>query len=451
MTVRATRPSTLEWLDSLPLDWDERELGRETWVRARLGWKGLTAEEYVDDGIPLLATPDIKQAKIDFERANKISAERYEESPEIMLSNGDVLLTKDGSTIGTVNVVRDLPGPATVNGSIAVLTPIGDLDGRYLYWFIASRYAQATFDRLRGGMGVPHLFQRDINRIRIPFPPKSEQRAVADFLDRETAQIDTLIAEQQRLTDLLTERRASLVDAVLTYGPNRDSETIPTTNPWLPRLPADWRAISVRRVLSFGPANGVSPASSGTEDLVRSLSIGAVRHGRVSCSVDVTKLVDRAKISDVDELRLRPGDILLVRGNGNVDLVARAGLVGSEFEDNEYIYPDLLIRVRTSAAMRPDFFVWACNATATRVQVRALARTAVGTFKVSGGDVRSLTLPLPPLHQQSQIVAYLGEHTAKINAVIAESERLIELARERRAALITAAVTGQIDVSGAAA
>ncbi len=145
-------------------------------------------------------------------------------------------------------------------------------------------------------------------------------------------------------------------------------------------------------------------------------------------------------------LRLHPGDILLVRGNGNVDLVARAGIVGPEFAAAEYIYPDLLIRIRVNSSMLPEFFVWACNASATRAQVRAQARTAVGTFKVAGGDVRSLVLPLPPLDEQRVIVAHLDEQTAKIDRLIAETERFIELARERRAALITAAVTGQIDV-----
>jgi type I restriction enzyme S subunit len=160
---------------------------------------------------------------------------------------------------------------------------------------------------------------------------------------------------------------------------------------------------------------------------------------------DVTKFVDRAAVPRLNDLRLRAGDILLVRGNGNVNLVGRAGLVGSEFDNEEYIYPDLLIRLRVGALMLPEFFVWAFNSAATRAQIETRARTAVGTYKVAASDVRAIVLPLPPLMEQARIVTYLDEQTAKIDSLIAETEKFIELARERRAALITAAVTGQID------
>jgi type I restriction enzyme, S subunit len=96
--------------------------------------------------------------------------------------------------------------------------------------------------------------------------------------------------------------------------------------------------------------------------------------------------------------------------------------------------------------MLPKFFVWAFNSAATRAQIETRARTAVGTYKVAAGDVRAIVLPLPPFSEQARIVAYLDGQIAKIDMLIAETERFIELARERRSALITAAVTGQIDV-----
>ncbi|MEK4242422.1 hypothetical protein NYE39_10515 [Janibacter sp. FSL W8-0316] len=278
----------------------------------------------------------------------------------------------------------------------------------------------------------------------ILLPPIDEQRDIADYLDRETARIGMLIEEQQRLIAMLRERRTALVDSTLTQGLDVE-ELRATGNTWLPDLPASWRVTRAKHVLSYGPQNGISPQAGDSDD-TKSLSLGAIREGRVNMHSDVTKYVDGAEISDLEDYSLHSGDILLVRGNGNIDLVGRAGLVGPEFSACTYIYPDLLIRVRTSASMLPDFFVWACNANATRAQVRANARTAVGTFKVAGGDVRSLVLPLPPLETQAAIVAHLKEQTAKIDHLIMETERFIELSRERRSALITAAVTGQIDV-----
>lgn len=101
------KDSGVEWLGEVPEHWNISRLGFEAWVRARLGWKGLKAEEYVDGGFAFLSTPNIKGQTIDFEHVNYINQQRYDESPEIKLSVGDVLLAKDGSTLGTVNVVRN--------------------------------------------------------------------------------------------------------------------------------------------------------------------------------------------------------------------------------------------------------------------------------------------------------------------------------------------------------
>lgn len=141
--------SNIKGLGRLPSHWKVSRLGYEAWVRARLGWKGLKAEEYVEDGFAFLSTPNIKGREIDFTNVNFITQARYDESPEIKLSQKDVLLAKDGSTLGTVNVVRHLPRPATVNSSIAVITPRGELNGVFLYYLFQSEFLQNTIQSLR--------------------------------------------------------------------------------------------------------------------------------------------------------------------------------------------------------------------------------------------------------------------------------------------------------------
>lgn len=209
------KDSGKDLLGILPAHWSITRLGYESWVRARLGWKGLKADEYVDDGYILLATPNIKGHQIDFENVNCINEFRYEESPEIMLRVGDVLLAKDGSTLGTVNIVRSLPRPATVNSSIAVITPSGRLLGTYLYYLFQSFYMEHTIQRIKDGMGVPHLFQEDLNKFYIPLPTRDEQSAIVAFLDEETFKIDKLIAYAQQAIDLLKERRSAIISAAV--------------------------------------------------------------------------------------------------------------------------------------------------------------------------------------------------------------------------------------------
>ncbi|CAI3596627.1 MAG: restriction endonuclease subunit S [Clostridium neonatale] len=205
------KDSGVEWIGEIPEHWTISRFCFETWVRARLGWKGLKADEYVDDGYIFLATPNIKNKDIDFENVNYINKFRYDESPEIKLSVGDVLLTKDGSTLGTVNVIRELPKEATVNSSIAVITPGNNICGIFLMYYIKGDYIQTIINNKKDGMGVPHLFQKDINKMNLICPPLNEQQQIADYLDKKCSAIDKLISSKEKLIDKLTEYKKSLI------------------------------------------------------------------------------------------------------------------------------------------------------------------------------------------------------------------------------------------------
>ena len=162
----------IDWIDVLPPTWNAKRLGSLAKVKARLGWKGLKAEEYVDAGYIFLSTPNLKGDDIDFENVNFITKERYEESPEIMLREGDVLIVKDGATLGIVALVKSLPAPATVNGSAAVIRTNGECRSRFLFHWLSSRGIQQLIEKMKGGMGVPHLFQSDLRRFPVALPDR---------------------------------------------------------------------------------------------------------------------------------------------------------------------------------------------------------------------------------------------------------------------------------------
>jgi type I restriction enzyme, S subunit len=192
------------------MTWKRTRVDRVATVNARIGWKALTAVEYQLEGYTFLSTPNIKSESIDFDNVNYISEYRYQESPELKLQPGDVLLAKDGNTLGITNIVRELPKPATVNGSIAVLRAF-DIEPRFLRYSLASTATQDLIDSIKGGMGVPHLFQWDIKRLPVALPPLDEQRRIADFLDAETGRVDQLMANQLQLLELLEERANSRI------------------------------------------------------------------------------------------------------------------------------------------------------------------------------------------------------------------------------------------------
>ena len=414
--------SGVEWLDRLPNDWTVVSIGRECWVRARLGWKGLKADEYVDDGgYPMLSTPDIKGRDIGFQSAARITKARFDESPEIKLQVDDVLLTKDGSTIGTANIVRDLPEPTTLNGSIALLTPSRKLDGRYLYYVIVSQYAQAVFDRLRGGAGVPHLFQRDINRIRIPLPPLNEQCAIADFLDYETAQIDTLVARQEEFIGLLQERRLGTIRAATGWGRS---------------IPVGWTKVRLSHLFK-ATGSGTTPTNEDILDSVAGdvawVTTSELRERQIEST---QRAVSFSTVERYSALKVYPAGTLLVAMYGAT--IGRTGFLAVPAATNQACCA-LVGPVGASA----EFVEYSLIAAREWLLLEA---SGGGQPNINQDKIRAFRIPVPSFAEQREIVTHIKEQVTRIDALIAKAEGHIALAKERRAALITAAVTGQIDV-----
>lgn len=213
------KDSGVEGLGKIPTDWKLMKFKYIIRIKARLGWKGLKASEYVDkSNYGFLSTPNIKRPKIDFSKAYFITERRYFESPEIMLEKDDVLLVKDGSTLGIVNIVKELPFQCTVNSSIAVLRIINKeaLNADYLHLFLKSEYMQKVIALKKGGMGVPHLFQSDIKNFILTIPEIKEQEEIVNHTYIQTKKINAAITLKQQEIARLKEYKTVLIDAAVT-------------------------------------------------------------------------------------------------------------------------------------------------------------------------------------------------------------------------------------------
>lgn len=213
---REMKDSGVEWVSYIPVDWNTIKLKYCTYIRARLGWRALKADEYVESGFPFLSAFNIVNNALHFTNLNYINQFRYDESPEIQLKVGDVLLVKDGAGIGKCAIVENMPTPSTVNGSIAVISSTSFITPKYLYYYFLSEMFQQHIDLLKDGMGVPHLFQSDLKEIKIAFPSKDEQKEIADYLDAKCAEIDRLIAKKEQLVKELEGYKKSLIYEVVT-------------------------------------------------------------------------------------------------------------------------------------------------------------------------------------------------------------------------------------------
>lgn len=195
-----------------PSHWKTTKLCYECYIRARLGWRGLKADEYVDEGYAFISAFNIQNGKLVWTPLNYITKERFDESPEIKLHSGDVLIVKDGAGVGKCARVDDLPmGGTAPNSSIAVITPSKNLDYRYVCYYLQSAVFNNFVLLLYNGMGVPHLTQEVMSKIKILVPPLKEQMVISDYLDAKCTEIDAVVETKKSQLATLDEYKKSLI------------------------------------------------------------------------------------------------------------------------------------------------------------------------------------------------------------------------------------------------
>lgn len=430
--------TTVDTVVTHPVGWTTEPLKRSTYIKARVGWKGLTSDEFEESSHAYLVTgTDFEGRFIDWSKCYQVSQDRYEDDPYIQLRNGDLLITKDG-TIGKLAQVKGLDKPACLNSGIFVLRPRAKYSAEFLFWVLSSEIFDRFVDLESYGSTINHLYQNVFSRFTFSFPRIHEQEAIASFLDRETAQIDAMIDAQQRLIDLLDERRLSLIERVSTCGRlDAHREVAVLGEVWLRELPAEWEFVPLG--YHFDVTLG-KMLDAGREDRAGDLVLPYLRAANLQDSgLDLSTINEMPySAREARDLDLRRGDLLVVEG----------GAIG------------------TTVLLAENMPGWSFQKTVNRVRSRGEASTAYlqyllrilrdrGVFDMiankstiphlTAEKLRAVRVPIPSAEEQVEIVRFLDDAVKQVESLRAQAVRSISLLRERRAAVITAAVTGRLD------
>jgi type I restriction enzyme S subunit len=433
---QAYKDSGVEWLGEIPEYWTLSRIKEKGSVRGRVGWKALKADEYVDEGYIFLSTPNIKEKDIDFENVNYITYERYIESPEIMLQEEDILLTKDGSTLGTTNIVTSLPREATVNSSIAVLRFKKQVFKKYLYYQILSDFIQNKISLKKSGMGVPHLFQRDINNFFILIPPIVEQKAIAHYLDTKTAQIDRKIDLLTQKATLYSNLKQSLINETVTRGLDKSVPMKDSGIEWIGEVPKHWR---IARLKDIGTS--IIGITYSPEDVIES-RIGSLLVLR-SSNIQNSQLCLRDTVYVNKEINpkqiVRKGDILICSRNGSRALIGKNICIDERTEGQTF---GAFMTVYRTKYFR--FISYFFNSQIFESQSGLFGSSTVNQLTIN--TLNNFLIVLPPLCEQIEMVNYLNTKTTRIDKVIQTINTQIEKLKELRKTLINDVVTGKIKV-----
>jgi len=276
-------------------------------------------------------------------------------------------------------------------------------------------------------------------------PPTDEQRTIADFLDRETERIDALVAKKQRLIELLQEKRTALISNAVTKGLDPDVPMKDSGIEWLGGIPAAWEVRRLKQVTEFVTSGSRGWAEFYSDD--GPVFIRITNLDRSSVDLDLSQLqhVSPPAGSEGERTRVKPGDVL-------VSITADIGTVGLVPEGIGEAYVN-----QHTALTRPRERViaprWLALCVHSAVGQRQFPMLLQGGTKVGLNldDVRNLVVVLPPLAEQRRLIGFVGANSETLSELSTAAQTAIARLQEYRSALITAAVTGQIDVSARSA
>lgn len=436
----AYKDSAIDWLGEVPKHWVVGPVKRRFSVC--LG-KMLQTESSGDtDSLrPYVRAANIQWGGVD---ATDIKTMWFSsrERQQLLLRRGD-LLVSEGGDVGRSSIWRDELAECYLQNSVNLVRSKKGDSTKFLYYWMSTIKSKGYVDVLCNKSTIAHFTAEKVEEVPTPFPPLGEQAAIVAFLDRETAKIDALIAEQDKLIALLAEKRQATISHAVTRGLDPDAPMKDSGVAWLGEVPAHWDVAPLKRFWSVTDCKHVT-----AEFVDEGFPLASIREVQSRyVSLENAKRTTRHYYEQLIEGGRKPlvGDLLFSR-NATVGEVAQVTEEHPPFAMGQ----DVCLLRKLSDDYSSDYLQAVVRSS---VVVEQLKNMMVGsTFKrVNVEEIRSLGVPMPPPAEQLQLAEFINSEAARLSTLTAEAGRAIALLKERRNALIAAAVTGQIDVRAAVA
>ena len=419
------KDSGVEWLGDIPSGWGVVRVKNQFKV-----YNGATprsgVEEYWGGDIVWVTPSDLSQLS-----SNTISESSRTITKQGLSSCGTTLVPKDSLILSCRAPIGSLAITKTelcTNQGCKALVPISDIPVELYYYYFSS--INAELNVLGSGSTFLELSTDELVNIALPLPTYSESKLICSFLDYETAKIDTLIEKQQRLIELLVEKRQAVISHAVTKGLNPDVPMKDSGVEWLGEVPEHWDVIKLKRLVEF---------SQGVQ-----VDLGLQKHNRFNGSLKFLRIENYTQRSSdfrfiypqmAQGKLVNKDDVVMVRYGASAGYIGR-GLEGVLANNLFKITPfDQLIT--------HDFLNYFLNNSYRYLQ-KEMSGSAMPAISFS--MVGDIFVALPSLNEQIEIVKWVELQLAKLNSLEDKAEQAIQLMQERRTALISAAVTGKIDV-----
>lgn len=433
----AYKDSGVEWLGRVPGHWEVSPLRYVVTFRSG-GTPSKEKLEYWDGDIPWASAKDLKKEQLE-DTQDHLTELAVASGAASLVPAGSVLVVVRGMILARIFPVAEALVPMAINQDLKALHASSRLKGRFLAHLLRGLAAESLSRLEEAGHGTKALRMEAWTSMQLTVPPKEEQCAILSRLDRETARIDALVEKKTRFIELLREKRQALITHAVTQGLDPNVKMKDSGVEWLGEVPEHWDVLQLRHTAQL--ESGHTPSRSKPEYWVDCnvpwftlADVWQVRSGEQKYVSETSEKVSQLGLENSSARLLPAGSVFLSRtasvgfpGIMKVDMATSQDFAVWTCSDelfNEYLYYVLL-------GMKPDF---------DRLMMGSTHKT------IYMPDIEAIRIARPPVDEQQYIVSALSDQLGRFKAVIEKTERSIELLKERRSALITAAVTGQIDL-----
>lgn len=433
--ARAMKDSGIEWLGQIPADWNIRRIKNVAQIYGRIGFRGYTTDDLVEkgEGAITLSPSNLFELKLVYDKCSYISWEKYNESPEIQIKNGDILFVKTGSSYGKSSIVSNLPLQATINPQLVVFKNIA-IDNKFFLYFLQTPSIKNEIEGIVSGGTIPTMTQEKMKNFHICVPPLDEQRRIATFLDNECARIDSVIEKTRASIAEYKKLKQSIITRAVTKGIRPERLMQDSGIEWLGQIPADWKIHQIKN--DFHIFSGATPKSEVVEnwdgDIIwltpadyktndRYISQGKRNLSEVGYKSCGTTLVPSGSI--VFSKRAPIGTVAITK----TELCTNQGCLSCvpkiTANSNYYYY--------VMSAFTEQFNLFGTGTTFKEISYNAF---------------RSFKVPFPPIEEQREIANYLDEKTAAIDLLVSKKNQLVTELESLKKSLIFEYVTGKKEV-----
>lgn len=408
------KDSGIAWIGEIPEHWEVIDLKYLSDIRGRIGFRGYTVSDLVSEGEGafVIGGKHINQCVLNMESPDYISWDKYYESPEIMVSKGDIVMAQRG-TLGKVAIIEYDINEATINPSLVLIKNI-KCQGKFLYYYLNSESTLTLISILNTATAVPMISQNQIENMPIPIPSSVEQQSIANYLDQKCGEIDELITLQEEMITKLQSYKQSAITEAVTKGLDKNVPLKDSGIEWIGEIPMHWKIIRLKRL------GRINTGNQDTQD--------SIPDGKYPFFVRSPK-VERSNKYTFE------GPSILMAGDG-----VGAGKV-FHLADNKFACHQRVYCINQLREINIIYLFYYLSSLFYNVIESANSKSTVDSVRLP--MLAEFPVCVPPMSEQQTIADYLDQKCSEIDELISIKQQKIEKLKDYKKSLIFECVTGK--------